>query len=138
MLDEHSEDRFYALQEAAKTVGIAITIQGKIPPVYSDLLAVAIHECLTNTVKHAAGHRLDVTITKAEAMYVITLTNDGKPPIGFIQETGGLGNLRTLTEKQNGTMEIESAPTFLLTLRLPGTKPQPSGKETTKEEGTHG
>ena len=119
VLDEHSEDRFYALQEAAKTVGIAITIQGKIPPVYSDLLAVAIHECLTNTVKHAAGHRLDVTITEADECYTVTLTNDGKPPLDAIQETGGLGNLRTLTEKQNGTMKIESAPVFRLKLQLP-------------------
>ena len=119
VLDEHSEDRFYALQEAAKTVGIAITIQGRIPPMYSDLLAVAIHECLTNTVKHAAGHRLDVTITEADECYTVTLTNDGKPPLDAIQETGGLGNLRTLTEKQNGTMKVESAPVFRLKLQLP-------------------
>ena len=119
MLDEHSEDRFYALQEAAKTVGVAITIQGKIPPVYSDLLAVAIHECLTNTVKHAAGHQLDITIAETGDRYAVTLTNDGKPPDGTIEETGGLGNLRALTEKQNGTMEIEETPVFRLKLQLP-------------------
>ena len=118
-LDEHSEDRFYALQEAAKTVGIAITIQGEIPPAYRDLLAVAIHECLTNTVKHAVGHRLDVSITQEDDGYTVTLTNDGKPPLEEIQETGGLGNLRTLTEKQNGTMQIESTPAFRLKLQLP-------------------
>ena len=117
--DEHSEDRFYALQEAAKAVGIAITIQGKIPARYSDLLAVAIHECLTNTVKHATGHRLDVTITEADDGYTVTLTNDGKPPVSTIQETGGLGNLRVLTEKQNGTMRIECTPAFRLNLQLP-------------------
>lgn len=138
VLDEHSEDRFYALQEAAKAVGIAITMQGRIPPVYSDLLAVAIHECLTNTVKHAAGHRLDVIITEADDDYTVTLQNDGKPPVGAIEETGGLGNLRTLTEKQNGTMKIVSAPVFRLTLRLPKPELQPPENKDKKEKETHG
>lgn len=47
---------------------------------------------------------------------VVTVTNNGKPPSGVIEETGGLGNLRKRIEKAGGTMKICSAPVFSLTL----------------------
>ena len=117
--DEHSEDKFYALFDAARSVGVEINLKGEIPPAYSELLATAIHECLTNTVKHAAGHTLDAEIIKNEESVTVTLTNDGKPPAGPVEETGGLKNLRSLTERTGGEMHIESAPAFRLTLTLP-------------------
>ena len=114
--DSYSEDRFFALKEAANTVGVKINIDGEVPPEYSDLLAVAIHECLTNTVKHAGGRRLDVRIENDGQSLTATLTNDGRPPAVEITESGGLKNLRAITEKHGGTMKIELRPAFTLIL----------------------
>ena len=118
MPDEHTDDRMYALFDAAKAVGVEICIDGDIPKNWKEIIEVAINECLTNTVKHADGHRLFVRIRNTDGKVVVQLTNDGKPPIGTIRETGGLSNLRALTEQQGGEMEVESAPVFRLTLRF--------------------
>ena len=65
----------------------------------------------------------------------VTLTNDGKPPAGPVQETGGLRNLRAMTQAQGGTMEIESTPAFRLILRFPrGEADTQKSDETRKEE----
>ena len=121
--EENSEDRLYALYEAAKVVGVTISLDGEIPPQWKEITEVAIHECLTNTVKHADGRRLDVTVRQEDGAVCISLTNDGKPPAGPIHETGGLKNLRALAERRGGTMDVESEPAFRLTLRFGGTSP---------------
>ncbi len=118
MPDEHTDDRMYALFDAAKAVGVEICIDGEIPKNWKEIIEVAINECLTNTVKHADGHRLFVRIRNTDGKVVVQLTNDGKPPIGTIRETGGLSNLRALTEQQGGEIAVESAPVFRLTLRF--------------------
>lgn len=116
--EEQTNGRLDALFEAAKAVGVEIKIDGDIPENHRQLIEIAIHECLTNTVKHAAGHRLDVAIRCDGETTTVVLTNDGAPPAGPIRETGGLANLRKLTEKKGGVLEIESAPVFCATLRL--------------------
>ena len=117
-VDEHTEDKLYALYEAAKTVGVEIRIHGEIPPQWKDVIEVAIHECLTNTVKHAGGRLLEVTIRREDAAVEVELTNDGRPPKGPVSETGGLKNLRVLAETRNGRMTVKSEPAFCLTLRF--------------------
>ena len=116
--DEHTEDRMYALYEAAKTVDVTINLHGEIPPRWKELTEIAIHECLTNTVKYAGGHVLDVTIRQDDDAATVELTNDGRPPKGPINETGGLKNLRALAERQGGEMRVEWEPAFRLTLRF--------------------
>lgn len=114
--DTPEADRLDAVRKAADAVGVEITIRGEIPERYKSLFEVALHECLTNTVKHAHGCRLDAEILKDNGLVTITFVNNGIPPKGTIRETGGLRNLRAMVQKQNGTMEIESAPAFRLIL----------------------
>lgn len=116
--DARAGDRMDALFEAAKAVGVEICITGEIPARHRKLIEIAIHECLTNTVKHAGGRRLDVWIEREGETVVVTLTNDGAPPAGPVRETGGLSNLRKLIEKQGGVLQIESDPVFRAVLRL--------------------
>ncbi|MBQ6119650.1 MAG: ATP-binding protein [Clostridia bacterium] len=116
--EEHTDDKLYALYEAAKTVGVEIRIHGEILPRWKDVIEVAIHECLTNTVKHAGGHLLEVTVRQEESAVTAELTNDGMPPKGPVVETGGLKNLRALVENRGGTMTVVSAPAFRLVLRF--------------------
>ncbi|MBQ6023840.1 MAG: ATP-binding protein [Clostridia bacterium] len=115
-VEEHTDDKLYALNEAAKTVGVEIRIRGDIPAQWKDVIEVAIHECLTNTVKHAGGRLLDVSIRLQDAAVTVELTNDGRPPAGPVRETGGLKNLRALVENRGGRMTVESAPVFRLVL----------------------
>ncbi|MBQ7547220.1 MAG: ATP-binding protein [Clostridia bacterium] len=116
--DAPEADRLDAVRKAADAVGVEIAIRGEIPERYKSLFEVALHECLTNTVKHAKGHRLEAGIDEADGVLTMTFTNDGIPPKSPIRETGGLHNLRVMAGKQNGSMEIESAPAFRLTLRF--------------------
>ena len=115
---DEQQDRMADLYRAAKALNLEIQIDGEIPQNWKPLIEVAIHECLTNTVKHAGGRLVQVTIAQDAENDIVTLTNDGEPPAGPVRETGGLANLRALIERQGGRMEIESAPVFRLVLRL--------------------
>ena len=114
--DEHTEDRMFALFEAAKAVGVEIRLHGALPEKWKELIEIAILECLTNTVKHARGKTLDVTFAEEGASHTVVFTNDGAPPEGAIRETGGLANLRALAEQHGAEMTVESEPGFRLVL----------------------
>ena len=115
---DDSADPIGALKEAANAVGVELNLNGEIPSDLRKLIAIAIHECLTNTVKHADGTRLDVDITNVEGTVTAVFTNDGKKPEGEISEKGGLKSLRTAVEKVRGEMELSSDPQFTLTIRV--------------------
>ncbi|MBR3468379.1 MAG: hypothetical protein IKH28_01550 [Lachnospiraceae bacterium] len=51
--------------------------------------------------------------------WIITYENDGKVPVGPVQEAGGLANLRQKLEQADGSMEVEAQPHFRLTVRFP-------------------
>lgn len=116
---EPPEDPFDLLNEAADAIGVEIAYDGALPPLHRDVTAVAIHECLTNTVKHASGSHLYVKSRLAEGVWTVELTNDGAPPSGPVDETGGLSNLRRFAEMDGMEMSVESTPAFRLTLRFP-------------------
>lgn len=113
-----SADPIKALREAADAVGVQLELTGEIPNELRSLIAIAIHECLTNTLKHADGSKLTVNITDSDGVTEAVFTNDGKPPEGEISEKGGLKSLRTAVEKQRGEMELLSQPQFMLAIRV--------------------
>jgi PAS domain-containing protein len=117
---DDSADPIGALKEAADAVGVKLILNGDIPRKLRKLIAIAIHECLTNTVKHADGSELTVDITDEDGMVTAVFTNDGKPPEGEISESGGLKSLRSTVEQFRGEMEIASEPRFMLTIRVSG------------------
>lgn len=121
-----------ALQNAlllAQSIGVTVTLRGAPPEdaARRELLALAIRECAANAVKHAEADALDMTISPchpersaAEAKdLTVTIVNNGLPPKGPIAESGGLLALRRHVEAAGGGMEVQSAPTFRLTLTLP-------------------
>ena len=117
---DDSADPIGALKEAADAVGVKLLLNGDIPRKLRKLIAIAIHECLTNTVKHADGSELTVDITDEDGIVTVVFTNDGKPPEGEISESGGLKSLRSTVEQFRGEMEIASEPRFMLTIRVSG------------------
>lgn len=109
------------LCRAARSVDVEILLDGTLPEQEETRAVVisAVHECLTNTVKHAGGDRLWLKLRSDGAVLTAELTNNGTPPKGPIRATGGLLNLRRAVERAGGTMTTEAAPRFLLRVELP-------------------
>lgn len=107
--------------ERAALLGITLTIHGTLPE-EEHLIAVidtalAVHT--TNVLRHAEGRHADIRIEETEAYYLLYFTNDGIRPKSGVKETGGLSNLRRMTERIGGGMKIRSLPEFELVLKLP-------------------
>ena len=107
--------------DMSETIGVSVEITGVIPAAdpFRRILAAAVMECASNTVKHANGTHLTVEIQNNAADITYCLRNNGTIPAGTIHESGGLLSLRSLVEKENGTMQVKSSPEFALILCLP-------------------
>ena len=119
--DDSAGDPLADALEMADAIGVEVIIDGIVPKEapYRRILAAAITECATNTVKHADGDALQVVIREAGGTLSYTLCGNGKPPRGELMESGGLKSLRALIEKENGTMEIRPFPVFTVCISLP-------------------
>lgn len=124
-LKEESEtensDEYKMIITAAASLGVTITIDGVLPDTqpYKHILATALHECFTNTLRYAKGNRLTINLNESDGSLHAELTNNGLPPQNEIIEKGGLSSLRNLTEQAGGTMRIQSFPAFTLFIDLP-------------------
>lgn len=114
-------DDWALLRQAADAVDVKIFLDGDIPKEekIESIIIKAIHECLTNTVKHANGNELYVKIRNNNVRTTVEMSNNGNPPTHTVKESGGLLNLRHTVEKAGGTMVIESTPQFMLQVTLP-------------------
>lgn len=115
-------DSFGQLLSAAQAIGVTIDRHGVFPADGTEaarLVEAAVHESLTNLVRHAGGTHLEVIGTKAMDGWRICCQNDGAIPTGPIVEGGGLSSLRDRVEAAGGAMTVDHAPRFLLTLVLP-------------------
>lgn len=115
-------DRTYLemILEAAGDMGVEISIDGKMPAnrSVSDVITTAIHENLTNTIRHAQGDRMWLKLTDDGEGLTAVFTNNGNPPRGPIEERGGLAMLRALVEAAGGKMVIDHEPEYKMTLRF--------------------
>ncbi|MBQ7740650.1 MAG: ATP-binding protein [Eubacterium sp.] len=107
-----------SLIKAGGAVGVSLEFDGDLPESerYGGLINHAIHECLTNTVKHADGTLLSIKTIYENGEYRIEFTNNGKSPLVPIRETGGLKNLRNEAESCGAKMNTETKPRFKLIL----------------------
>lgn len=120
--DEAPADSFGQLLSAAHAIGVTIDRRGVFPSDGTEaaqLVEAAVHESLTNLVRHAGGTHLEVIGTKETGGWHIFCRNDGKIPSGPIVEGSGLSSLRDRVEAAGGAMTVDHAPSFLLTLVLP-------------------
>ena len=116
--NEHDDDLFSLLEEAASAIGVTIECDGEPPTAKREVIEVAVHECLTNTVKHANGHTLYIKSRFSDGEWNVEFTNSGDPPKENSFETGGLIDLRRLAENNGVEMKIEWTPVFRLTLNF--------------------
>lgn len=114
-------DEYELMIGTAKRLGVRVTVTGTLPQIepQKHIVATAIHECFTNTLRHAHGDVLQVSITETENNIVAEFTGNGEQPTGKIREKGGLVSLRALTEQAGGHMTIRTTPSFTVTLELP-------------------
>lgn len=118
---ETEHDEYNLILATAKELGVLVQVVGTLPQEqpYQHIIATAIHECLTNTLRHAGGDLLNVCVKDEQENVQVEITNNGKQPTDKILEKGGLSDLRTLTEKYRGEMTIKAVPQFTLTILLP-------------------
>ena len=70
-------------------------------------------------MRHAEGDRVTVTITETDTQLTAEFRNNGKAPEQPVTETGGLLYLRKAAESAGGTVTVQSAPVFVLTVTVP-------------------
>ncbi len=118
--EKSASDEYELLFQTAKNLGLTLEINGPLPQKESlkRILTTAIHECVTNTLRHARGDRLRVLLSESDETLTAVFTNSGQAPQGPIQEKGGLLSLRQMVEVAGGTMRVESQPAFALRLEL--------------------
>ncbi len=113
-------DEYTVILDTARKLDMKLKVEGTLTNALPQrhIIVTGIHECLTNTIRHASGDELDVKLEETETEFRAEFTNNGKAPEGEIKERGGLLLLRSLVEESGGTMEIDSVPRFVLRLRL--------------------
>lgn len=118
---EREPDAAATLIRAAHAVGVEAVVDGDMPAERTarNIVINALHETITNTLRHAHGDGLRLVIRETADFYSVTVTNNGVPPTAPIRETGGLRLLRQMTETAGGTMDISLSPAFSLTLTIP-------------------
>ena len=115
--DDAKPDSVQYAVRIAHALGVKVQLSGALPEdkTARELLGQAIRECAANTVKHAKGDRLNVTLENGQAI----LKGNGNAPEAPVSESGGLLMLRRTAESAGCEMALSYAPQLVVTLKLP-------------------
>ena len=115
------QGEFAKFMQDAGTIGVNVKLSGTLPEdeELSRVFILAMRECLTNSVRHAAATELVIKIEEENGHSTIFITNNGTPPEREIVPKGGLQNLYRYVLDFGGRMEIVSKPFFVLTVTIP-------------------
>lgn len=80
---------------------------------------LAIRNCLLNAAMHAEATELYVKMSDAGDADVLSVRNNGRPPQEKIVPRGGLINVMVHAKRIGGSIQIQSAPCFELTVTAP-------------------
>ncbi len=102
-----------AVEEAAQTLGFApaLRMEGLIdtdvPPATADAALAVIGEALTNVARHAKAGRAEVTLSAAEGVLTVLVTDDG---VGVAEggRRSGLRNLAERAERLGGELSVSA------------------------------
>ncbi|MFE0190614.1 histidine kinase [Streptomyces sp. NPDC058989] len=127
-------DRARSALEAAGIDPVVRQAGPPLPPQTGALLGWVVREGVTNTVRHSGATRCEIDVHADEERVRLTVTDDGRGPVGASGPIGGTG-LKGLTERlaaAGGT--LHSGPDgrrgFRVTAELPvGTADMPETKE---------
>ena len=84
-------DEYELIMQTAAQLGVHIVISGTLPQrePCKHILATAMHECLTNMLRHAGGDELRILLREDAAGSMALISNNGRVPDGEIREKGG-------------------------------------------------
>ena len=84
----------------------------RLPPEAETALYRIVQEALTNVVKHAAAHRVSITLVRKEASAVVVIEDDGQGFEPRAVRAGALGftGMRERVELVGGRLTVESSP----------------------------
>lgn len=118
--EKAEQDEYGEIYRAATDIGMKIEVKGELPDAGNakSVVASALHECLTNTFRHAGGDTVYVEVAEKDGESTYIFTNNGNPPEGDIEERGGLKSLRKMAEDAGFNMKIETSGGFKLILDL--------------------
>lgn len=118
-------DEYQQIFDTACQLKVSLIVEGELPreEPHKHILATALHECFTNTLRHARGDELRLRLSEDGDRLIAVLTNNGTQPTEPIREQGGLRTLRILTERIGGTMTVSVHPAFTIRLELPKEAP---------------
>ncbi|MBR4816744.1 MAG: hypothetical protein IKZ73_05675 [Lachnospiraceae bacterium] len=116
--EKAEQDEYGEIYRAATDIGMKIEVKGELPDAGNakSVVASALHECLTNTFRHAGGDTVYVEVAEKDGESTYIFTNNGNPPEGDIEERGGLKSLRKMAEDAGFNMKIETVDGFRLIL----------------------
>ena len=116
--DDAKHDGYAQAIEVARAIGVEVSVSGDAPSddAIREILDGAIRECAANTVKHASGDHLSVTITRDGDLLRADIIGNGNAPESPVTESGGLLNLRRNAESMGGEMRVACDPTVKVTL----------------------
>lgn len=119
--DTVHQDEYELMIGTAKALGVDVLISGTLPQTEpaKHVVATGIHECFTNTLRHAKGDTLKLDLVTRDGRLEACFSNNGNRPEAVVIEKGGLSSLRSLAEQSGGTMEIVSSPEFMIKITLP-------------------
>ena len=90
----------------------------RLPPTHEGVLALAIREAVTNVVRHAGAHAVQVRLVQARGQCRFEIADDGRGSNDLL-EGNGLGGMRERIEALGGTMLRDATSGTRLTLTLP-------------------
>lgn len=108
----------------AAVSGICVKITGSLPE-ETELLRLILpilREACVNAARHADAATLFVDARKTAESVILSISNDGKQPEHEVVPRGGLADFNKRIAQARGSMEIQSYPSFKLTVILPAGK----------------
>lgn len=117
----HSFMQFDDILKDAEAIGVKIVLKGDLPKHEKSckVFVMAVHECLTNAVRHADATEIYVKTDVKNDIFSVTITNNGKTPKSDVTMKGGLLNLKSNVLSLGGAMHLQSEPDFVLTVNVP-------------------
>jgi two-component system sensor histidine kinase DesK len=105
---------------ALAAAGIELTVTASpfdLPATHEGVLALALREAVTNVVRHAGAGHCRVELRQHDGAAHLVVADDGRG--GRPHEGSGLSGMRERVEGLAGTLTVEGADGFRLSVRLP-------------------
>ncbi|MDO5734546.1 MAG: hypothetical protein Q4P08_05405 [Eubacteriales bacterium] len=109
------------IRDAAQLVGVQFSFIGKLPtdPKRERLILNIMREAVTNAIRHAQAKNIKASLVEKTDECILSISNDGRPPLLPISEGDGLKGMRFQLEQIGGSLELPHKLPFELRAVIP-------------------